>query len=158
MSNPHMLKLAAVTLLPVAFTAAGLSSGQAADGKPLSIIEVAERLENAGYGPFTELSMDDGLWEVEARKQNESLEVKVDPLTGNIVSEYRDDPEVTPPTGSMPLPELLRTVQANSVYKHFDEVSFERRYWEIELHHKGLQRELHVDPMTGRIISDRLDD
>ena len=132
--------------------------GYAIGDQPLPLVEVVARLESDGYGPFTEVSMDDGLWEVEARKQQESVEVKVDPSTGKIVSEHRDDPETTPPPGSLKLSKLLRTISEISDYKIFEEVSFERRYWEIELTHNGQQRELHVDPRTAKIIADRVDD
>ncbi|MEZ6080546.1 MAG: hypothetical protein R3C56_34205 [Pirellulaceae bacterium] len=62
------------------------------------------------------------------------------------MSEHRDDAEQTPPVGSMRLSKLLETVSENGGYQEFDEVSFERRYWEVEVLGDGQKHELHVDP------------
>ena len=122
------------------------------------MIEIVQRLEKDGYGPFAELSMDDGNWEVEARKRDAPLELTVDPISGDVLSEHRDDAEQTPPVGSMRLSKLLETVSENGGYQEFDEVSFERRYWEVEVLKDGQKHELHVDPLTATVIADRLDD
>nr|WP_320015957.1 PepSY domain-containing protein [uncultured Desulfobacter sp.] len=60
-----------------------------ADSKP--IVEIIQTLETQGYAPITEISMDDGLWEVEAYKNNEERELRVNPLTGEILSDRRDN-------------------------------------------------------------------
>lgn len=70
----------------------------------------------------------------------------------------RDNPETAPPVDAMTLSKLLQTVLDNGSYQNFDEVSFERRYWEIEVYKNGQKRELHVDPITAKIIADRIDD
>lgn len=158
MSTSLLYTLAAAALIPVGVTSLVGSGGPATDSRALSIIEIVQRLEEGGYGPFTELSMDDGNWEVEARKQDTSLELTVDPISGDVLSEHRDDAEQAPPAGSMHLSKLLQTVSESGSYQQFDEVSFERRYWEIEVYKDGQKRELHVDPMTGKVIADRLDD
>lgn len=60
-----------------------------ADSKPL--IEIIQTLEAKGYGPITEISMDGGVWEVEAYKNNEKRELRINPLTGQILSDRKDD-------------------------------------------------------------------
>jgi uncharacterized membrane protein YkoI len=119
---------------------------------------MVQKLEKDGYGPFTELSMDDGNWEVETHKGNESVELMVDPFSGKVLSEHHDDPDTPPPAGAMPLSKLLQKVMQKSDIQDIDEVSFERRYWEIEAFRNGQKRELHVDPITAKIIADRIDD
>lgn len=57
--------------------------------KPL--VEIIQALESQGYEPITEISMDDGVWEVEAYKNNEERELRVNPLTGEILSDRRDN-------------------------------------------------------------------
>ncbi len=158
MSTSLLYTLAVAAMIPVGVASVVGAGGPAVDSKALSMIEIVQRLEKDGYGPFTELSMDDGNWEVEARKQNDSLELTVDPVSGEILSEHRDDAEQTPPTGSMPLSKVLQTVSESGSYQQFDEVSFERRYWEIEVYQAGQKHELLVDPMTAKVIADRLDD
>jgi hypothetical protein len=44
------------------------------------------------------------------------------------------------------------------VYTDIPEVSFERQTWEVEARRRGVKRELHVDPRTGEIVSERADD
>ena len=60
-----------------------------ANAKPL--VEIINILEAQGYSPITEISMDDEVWEVEAYKNNEERELKVNPVTGQIVSDHKDD-------------------------------------------------------------------
>ncbi|WP_062268979.1 PepSY domain-containing protein [Endozoicomonas arenosclerae] len=58
-------------------------------GKPLS--QIIKMLEDQGYRPIVDISMDDGLWEVEAYKGDEKRELKVNPDTGEVVSDRPDD-------------------------------------------------------------------
>jgi uncharacterized membrane protein YkoI len=134
------------------------ANGQSPNRSSLQIIEVVQRLEQAGYGPFTELSMDDGNWEVECRKQGESLELTVDAVSGKVLSEHRDDAEPTPTADAMALSKLLQTIHDQKNYERFIEVSFERRYWEVEVYTKGQKYELLVDPITAKVITERTDD
>ncbi len=126
-----------------------------ADAKP--ILKIVEQLENQGYGPFIELSFDDGVWEVEVYRQDTPYELAVDPRSGEILSEHRDDAEPRPPRDALPLSKILRTLEKKG-YNRISEVSFERRYWEIELLRADGKHEIHVSPKTGEVIHDRLDD
>ncbi|KLU07515.1 hypothetical protein RISK_000593 [Rhodopirellula islandica] len=150
--------LVATMLVPLGLTTTNVVNGQFAGSTRLSVIEIVQNLEKDGYGPFTELSRDDGNWEVETHKGNESVELMVDPYSGKVLSEHHDDPDTPPPAGAMPLSKLLKTVRKNSNTQPIHEVSFERRYWEIEAFRNGQKRELHVDPITAKIIADRIDD
>ena len=114
-------------------------------------------LEKAGYGPIVDVSLDDGVWEVEAYKDDASLELAIDPKTGKVLSEHRDDTDARPPKDSLKLSQLLRKLE-KAGHANIEDVSFERRYWEVETHRDREQHELHVDPRTAEVISDRLDD
>lgn len=120
------------------------------------IVEIVQRLEKEGYSPVTGFSFDDGVWEVEVSKGNASLELVVDPQSGATLNEYPDDVDPRPPKGTMPLSELLLGLQ-KAGYDNFHDASFERRYWEIELYRDGVERELQVDPATGKVVADRVD-
>ncbi|MGI9281205.1 MAG: PepSY domain-containing protein [Endozoicomonas sp.] len=65
------------------------ASPPAAVGKPLS--QIIKLLEDQGYRPIVDVSMDDGLWEIEAYKGNEKRELKVNPDSGEVVSDRPDD-------------------------------------------------------------------
>lgn len=155
MNTSQLYSLVAAALIPVGITSA---VGQTTNTKSLTMIEIVQQLERDGYGPFSELSLDDGNWEIEVRKQGESVELTVDPISGKVLSEHRDDADQTPGKDAMALSKLLQTVSNNGGYKNFDEVSFERRYWEIEVYKDGQKRELHVDPTTAKVVADRIDD
>lgn len=126
------------------------------DARP--IVEIVEQLEKMDYGPFIEISSDEGYWEVEVYKKDVPYELAVDATTGKVLSEHRDDAEPRPPRDAWPLSQILRAV-IKAGYTSIDEVSFERRYWEIESIGKdGKRHEIHVHPTTGQVINDRLDD
>ncbi len=58
------------------------------DAKPLS--EIVSGLERQGYNPVVEIDFDDGRWEVEAYKDRTRYELRVDPRSGDILSERQD--------------------------------------------------------------------
>lgn len=121
------------------------------------IVDIVDQLEEAGYGPFIEISFDDGYWEVEVYKGDTPYELAVDGRTGKVRSEYRDDAEPRPPRDALPLSKILRKV-AQAGFTNIHEVSFERRYWEIESFRDDGKHEILVHPVTGEVINDRLDD
>lgn len=137
----------------------GMSDAQnQAAAAEMSVVKIVRQLEEAGYGPFNSFSRDDGNWEVEVRKGRDFLELTVDPVTGKILAEHRDDAESTPTSDALPLSTLLDKLSGEVKFDALDDISFERRYWEVELFQDGQKRELHVDPLTGKIISNRIDD
>jgi hypothetical protein len=44
-----------------------------------------------------------------------------------------------------------------SGYSDLNDLSFERQSWEAEATHENERRELRVDPISGKVISDRRD-
>ena len=149
------MTIAKSCLMLAAVAAPAIAVSQEKD-EATPIIQVVSMLENAGYGPFIEASLDDGRWEVEAYKGDESVELSVDPETLKVLSEHRDDSEPRPPKGSLPLSRLLRKLK-KAGHADIDEASFERRYWEVESFQGGEKHELHVHPRTAKVISDRVD-
>ncbi|MCC6492995.1 MAG: PepSY domain-containing protein [Pirellulales bacterium] len=142
------------TVAPLLMAASGPPNGR--NGR-LAMGEVAHLLEKDGYGPLVEISFDDGAWEVETYHGDDSLELSVDPRTGEVISEHRDDAQRRPPQGSLRLSQVIRALE-KAGYSNLSEASFERRYWEVEADRDGDQRELHVDPKSADVISDRADD
>ncbi len=59
------------------------------DAAPLS--EIIKSLEVKGYSPISEVSVDDGVWEVEVYKDGQERELKVNPVSGQIISDRLDD-------------------------------------------------------------------
>jgi hypothetical protein len=144
--------VAAIVGVPLSFAVADRPT---ADVKP--IVEIVEQLEHEGFGSFIEVSFDDGIWEVEVYKDDTVYELAVDGRTGKVLSKHRDDAEPRPPRDAQPLSQILHRLTEVG-YTDINEVSFERRYWEIELHRADGKHEIHVHPTTGEVVSDRRDD
>lgn len=153
------MKCLSTMVLAAAIFPISLASGEPANrrSEPLPLSEIIAILENDGYDPLVETSFDDGQWEVEAFRGREALELTVDPRTGKVTSSRRDDAERRPPEGSLPLSKVIRALE-KAGYTNIIEASFERRYWEVEADRDGQPRELHVDPKSGEVVSDRTDD
>ena len=47
-------------------------------------------LEDDGYTPV-ELELDDGRWEIEAHRNGEKRDLRVDPASGEVLSDRADD-------------------------------------------------------------------
>lgn len=82
-----------------ALLVAALSLGAShafSDGKPpdnaMTLSDLAKKLETQGFDPIVDMSYDDGQWEVEAYNvAGEKRDLKVDPVTGQVLSNELDD-------------------------------------------------------------------
>lgn len=81
----------------------------------------------------------------------------VDPQTAEVLIEHRDDAERKPPQDAKPLSELLSALE-EAGFNDVTEASCERRYWEVEASQGAERLELHVDPLTAKVVSQRVDD
>lgn len=149
-----------VKLILLATLAATLTVvGYAADHLPSKVksaFDVVDLLEGQGYGPFHEVSFDDGVWEVEVQKKGQWFELLVDPQSGKILAEQREDVKRSAPDAA-PLSTILHGME-QAGYIEITDVSFDHAGWEIDAFKSGVKHELHVNPKSGEIVSDRLDD
>ena len=82
------------TFLVVIALSLSLSQAIAGEKPPsnsMTLSEIAKSLESKGYSPITDISFEDGVWEVEAYKAGEERELKVDPANADIISDRPDD-------------------------------------------------------------------
>ncbi|MCX2781849.1 PepSY domain-containing protein [Microbulbifer thermotolerans] len=84
-------KILVITFVSFVLTIPQAFAGERPPAGAKPLVEIIQKLEAEGYSPITEISMDNGVWEVEAYKGNEARELKVNPLTGQIVSDRKDD-------------------------------------------------------------------
>ncbi|MCD6580867.1 MAG: PepSY domain-containing protein [Desulfuromusa sp.] len=84
-----MMFVALVLMLVLGANQAMAGERPPADAVPLS--EVVKSLEDKGYSPVTEVSMDNGVWEVEAYKDGQERELKVNPKDGQVLSDRLED-------------------------------------------------------------------
>jgi len=157
MFSPMYPGAALAMMLLGATVAAGVTTENVKTENAKPMREVAVALEEAGYGPIVDLSMDDGVWEAEAYRDGKALELTVDPQTAEVLTEHRDDAEQKPPQEAKTLSELLASLE-EAGFSDVTEASFERRYWEIEASQGAERLELHVDPVNGKVVSQRADD
>jgi uncharacterized membrane protein YkoI len=59
------------------------------NAKPLS--EIVRILEEQGYSPIVDIEFDDARWEVEAYNEGVKRELRVDPASGQIISDRKDN-------------------------------------------------------------------
>jgi uncharacterized membrane protein YkoI len=121
------------------------------------VLEIVKSLEEADYAPIVDVSFDDGVWEVEAYREDIPYELSIDPVIGEVISEHRDDADAKPPTKSLLLSSILESID-KAGYSDLDDISFEHRTWEAEVRRDGMKRELRIDPLTAEVVSDRIDD
>jgi uncharacterized membrane protein YkoI len=119
--------------------------------------KVVADLEGQGYDPVVDVSFDDGGWEVEAYKGDDAVELTLPADGARVLSEHRDDAEARPPKDSLKLAKILALV-SDAGFDRVDEASFERRYWEVEARRGSDRFELHLDPASGKIVTERADD
>lgn len=76
-------------------TALAFTSGAARADKPppdvKKLSEIVLMLEQAGFGPISEIEFDDGHWEVDTYRNGERRAGYVDPRTGEITKDKKDD-------------------------------------------------------------------
>lgn len=82
------------TLVIAALTGLSLQQSALADEKPpagaMALSVIVTKLEQQGYTPIVDVSLDGGRWEVEVYKNSEKRELKIDPNTGKILSDKPD--------------------------------------------------------------------
>ncbi|WP_299599411.1 PepSY domain-containing protein [uncultured Microbulbifer sp.] len=84
--------LLAVTLGGIAAVAATQASAKDEMPPPgaMALSAIVTKLEQQGYVPVVEISLDDGRWEVEAYREGKRWDLEVDPNSGEIVKVQED--------------------------------------------------------------------
>lgn len=62
-----------------------------------------------------------------------------------------------PPTDIKPLSEIVKKLEQMG-YTQISEIEFDDGQWEVDVYHDGKKRDVHVDPRTGEITKDKIDD
>jgi Peptidase propeptide and YPEB domain. len=84
---PAILGVAIAVSAPV-----WVAQAQEAPAQQLNIKQIIAKLESAGYTNIHDVEKDDGVWEVDAKNSaGQRVELIVDPVTGEVLHEERDD-------------------------------------------------------------------
>jgi len=79
-----------IVLTGLALPFAAVNAAETMPKDTMMLSEIISDLESQGYENITEVSMDDGVWEVEVRKDSKEYELKVSPTDGKVLSEKED--------------------------------------------------------------------
>lgn len=149
-------QLSCVALLAVSAIGAGV--GNASQQPPTgskSLTEIVTAFEGTGC-QIVEVSFDEGRWELEGYRNGMAYELEVNPETGLLMSMRRDDIDSLPPTGAKTLSQILAEVTKSGCTKIVS-AELEHGYWEVEAYRDLAKRELHLDPISGAILTEHAD-
>lgn len=151
-----MRSLMTIGMLLALVAAPLVASGDTPPNSSKSLSSILEGVLDSGYTDVTEISFDDGRWEIECLKGRKSVGLAVNPQSGKIVTEYADEPHPKLPAKSKSLLNIIHRLE-KSGYTPIKKAEFEVNGWEVEAMHDSTWRELTLDT-DGEILTDRLDD
>lgn len=138
---PWLVAVAALLL------AAGALAGPI--GRPAELIE---RLNAAGYGEIRDIEFDDGLWEVEVRRdEGRWVEIHVDPASGEIFDRHAGRPLLDA--------EAIRAALTAQGYREIKDLDRDGAIWEVDaINRRGEAVDLRVSGFDGRVLYEERDD
>lgn len=125
-----------------------------------SVEQVAQHLRASGYTFVYDLELDDGFWQAKARQniQSEKVEFVLHPQTLEVLSRVGRSGGVAnnqPVLGA----DQVQIALQQAGYSRVRSIEFDDGFWEAEATNSANQSvELRVDPTTGRVVSEQLDD
>jgi len=139
----------------------GLACGMAfADGVPpvgsVSLASLLQSVEKQGYQAITEVSFDDGEWEIEALQGTNPVGLRITPQSGDIRHVHADEPHPVLPQKALSAAQVLDTLQ-KAGYPTITKIELEPNGWEAEALQNGIEHELLLDLTTGKILVDQID-
>lgn len=123
---------------------------------------VTQHLYNLGYRNVHDVEMDDGFWKAEARNlAGFEVELVLHPLTLEVLNDKIDGLGSAVPGVGNPLltAQQIYAALANAGYRHIHDLEFEGGHWEAEaVNAVGQRVDVRVDPFTGAVVREHLDD
>lgn len=125
-----------------------------------SVDQVAQHLRASGYAYVYDLELDDGFWQAKARQglTSEKVEFVLHPQTLEVLSRVGRSGGVAngqPVLGA----DQVQIALQQAGYTRVRGIEFDDGVWEAEATNSANQSvELRVDPTTGRVVSEQLDD
>lgn len=119
--------------------------------------QVRQRLQAAGYRDIRDIEFDDGFWEAEARNAaGYAVDLVLHPTTVAVLAEVFDG--AAPSEASLSAQQIRAALEAAGYYGIRD-LEYDDGMWEADATNAQGQRvELKIDPATGQVLREQLDD
>jgi hypothetical protein len=143
-----MKKLLPITLSLILGTAVSIATA-AETMQPLPVVDVLQRLDQAGYHQIRDIEYKNGTYKVEAYgTQGQKIKFNIDARSMTIPSfENNGRPYLT-------MLQIARKLQGAG-YSHIDQIEFDDNYYEIRTYDaNGSRVKLDVNSITGEISKD----
>jgi hypothetical protein len=125
------------------------------DAKPLS--EVLAAVETHGISAISDVSFDDGVWEIEGYRGQQPVELHVHPQSLAIISEHPDEPHERPSAGGLSAAAVAKHLE-QAGYGPILDLEWDHTQWDAEAMNQNGRRDLKISPQTGKVLSDRAED
>ncbi|RYF62187.1 MULTISPECIES: PepSY domain-containing protein [unclassified Acidovorax] len=125
-----------------------------------SVAQVADKVRASGYALVHDVELDDGFWEAEARQspQSAKVELVLHPVTLEVLSQVGRDGGTVNNQPALGADQVLQALQ-QAGYTRIHGIEFDEGFWEADAVNTANQAvELRVDPNTGKVLRERLDD
>ncbi|MDA8444839.1 PepSY domain-containing protein [Paracidovorax valerianellae] len=126
-----------------------------------SVDQVAQALRAKGFNFVYDVELDDGFWEAKARQsatQGEKVEFVLHPVTLEVLSQVGRSGGTVNNQPVLSADQVMQALQ-QAGYTRVHGLEYEDGYWEAEATNMAnLNMELRVEPTTGKVLSERLDD
>lgn len=124
------------------------------------VAQVAQALRAGGWTYVHDLELDDGFWQAEARQNllGEKVEFVLHPQTLEVLSQVGRSGGTVGGQPVLAAAQISQSLQ-QAGYTRVRSVEYDDGFWEADATNTaGQSVELRLDPHTGRVLSERLDD
>lgn len=125
------------------------------------VAQVLEALRAAGWTHVHDLELDDGFWQAEARQSlihGEKVELVLHPQTLEVLSQVGRSGGIANQQPVLGAAQIRHGLQ-QAGYTRVRDLDYDDGHWEAEATNAAGQAvELRLDPHTGQVLSERLDD
>jgi hypothetical protein len=115
--------------------------------------EVLAAAEQRGVTDISDVSFDDGVWEIEGYRDGKAVEVHLHPHFLSVLAEHPEEPQ-SRPYRSLRASEIAKKLE-EAGYGQISELEWEQTHWVAEVMTPRGEQELPIAADTGKVINGR---
>ena len=126
----------------------------------LDAADIRALLSSRGYTSLDDIEFDDGLWNAKARNTlRQRVYLVIHPVTGEILDErVHGTPSTSTPQSALSAAQIIQSAESAG-YRNLHDLDFDDGVWEADaINAQGQRVEIKIDPFTGSILREKLDD